>query len=414
MRYRDLTESSRSAPLYHFMDHVKAMSVFFEDAMPARWEHNIPTIGNVMGNSFTRNGRFEFHDRPIRLVMDQAKLAQRHKIMPLDGEAVFRHKWTNRLAPGIRDRTLNPLPNQMAEEFVVGDIKPLHAYLISVELNAPNHYMTGAETIELHEDTVKYCEKWAIPLTVSPAYLAKIEEIKQRWKEYEEEDSEIDEAAPTDNIRGTVFYHGTPKAAAAKAIMKQGLKGADIQGKGKMAPVAGRVYMTNQLRYAITYAMGGDYMGHKLSDHFAEKHAAEPYGYLFVLDGSSLEDVQPDEDSVGEFFYKHAERVGRDYQFKGSTTSREYQIWSFIGRTVTPKQRAEMLFGDYANWAQGGKRALKTMPDWMKHWLIEHGEAHVAATGNIMPKEVWRIDKRKAPKLDKDGTNFFEIAKRLK
>ena len=80
---------------------------------------------------------------------------------------------------------------------------------------------------------------------------------------------------------------------------------------------------------------------------------------------------------------------------------------------MTPLQRAKAIQAEYSAWAAGGKRALKTMPDWMKLRLIEWG-AHVANTGPVIPTEAWKIDKTRSMELEPDGSNFRSIAERVK
>lgn len=187
MLVRDLFES-RSAPLYHIMEFEKATNVFETDVMPARWEHLIPKVGKVMGNSFTRNKQFK--DRLVRITVDQARLAQNHRIIPVDGERIFRHTYKSAEDPnpergeltlGARgDREMNRTP--LSEEFVVGDIKPLHRYLTSIEIGKPNFYViSGFNAIRLLETTQAYAEKFGVPLTIAPEYIESVEEIKQRW-----------------------------------------------------------------------------------------------------------------------------------------------------------------------------------------------------------------------------------------
>ncbi len=393
------------APLFHFMDEKKTELVFGIDNMPAHWVHDIPGLGRTEGNSFTRNSRYN-HTTPVRLTIDQAKLATRNKIVPLDGELIFRQTASYRAADGHRDRLMNAKHSPMAEEFVVGDIKNLHTVVTSVMIMQTATWLSSSKLLDLVADVTGYCSKWFIPVTFHPKVQERLDEIQRDHEMYDQED-EIDEAAPSDKHRETAFYHGTPTTAAAKAIMKSGLKGQEVQGKGQLAPVAGRAYLSQQLRYAIIYAIGGDYLGHKAHPSMIE---ADPYGYVMVMDGSALEDIQPDEDSVGQFLYDNS-KAGR-YSGDPADTMRQ-RVWNYIYQSVTDNQRRQIMGGMYAYFASGGKKALKSMPDSIKHWLIDNG-AHVAATGKIMPKEVWRIDKRKTEKLAKDGSNFFEIAKRVK
>lgn len=96
MRYSEIITESRSAPLYHYMDGEKAVNVFNADEMPARWQHDIPGMGKVRGNSFTRNTRYN-HGRPVRIVANQERLAERNRIIPLASSLEHRlHSPSNR------------------------------------------------------------------------------------------------------------------------------------------------------------------------------------------------------------------------------------------------------------------------------------------------------------------------------
>jgi hypothetical protein len=233
----------------------------------------------------------------------------------------------------------------------------------------------------------------------------------------------LDEMAPSPEIKGMRLYHGTKTTAAAADIIKNGIRpGAVTQGRGQLAPVAGRSYFTPDIAYAQMYAIGGDIAGHKMPEQFMK---GSRYGYVFVISGANLGDVNPDEDSVGEFLSKHAEEIMRpgtngyprptgDYTFKpdGIDDYAKKIVWYNIKGLMTPKQFKDACFGLVAAQAAGGKRAVKLLNDGDKARLIRWG-AHVAAEGSYMPDECWRIDKLKCHKLKRDGSNFFEIAQKM-
>lgn len=247
----------------------------------------------------------------------------------------------------------------------------------------------------------------------------------------------IAEAPASSDMRSQRFYHGTSNISAAKQIMRHGINPGEVaQRRSYLSPMAGKVYLTQTLSYAIIYALGGDIAGHDLPANFRKK--TDRYGYVFVVDGNTLADVQPDEDSVGQFFYDHGvqeyvpipgSRFKKAvYGFKGGNSPTAdidshffwhpnndpvFQIWAYIWNALTTTQRKRILFGEYIYFASGGKRALKGMPDWMKLKLIELG-AHVAHGGAVKPIEAWRIAKRSAKRLARDGSNFFELATKLK
>jgi len=230
--------------------------------------------------------------------------------------------------------------------------------------------------------------------------------------------NEIVEASPNDTLISGTFYHGCPVEAKAEQIIQHGIQPQDASLKnqrpnGYMTPVKGRVYLTPQLQYAICYALGGDYAGHQPSDSML-KYGGQ-YGYLFVIPGSELSDIQPDEDSIGDFFYKNTKytRGSNAITYNGVNDNEIKTIWTFIFKNLTEKQRIKICQGEYAFYAQGGKRVVKNMPDWMKLKLIELG-SHIANEGGIIPSQVWKIDKRKSYDLKEDGSNFFDIAERIK
>jgi hypothetical protein len=183
----DIMES-RGGEIYHVLDFDKAKAVFADDAMPGRWEHDIPGVGKVLGNSFTRNATLKW-GRYLRLVCDQRKLAYRHRIIPLDGEYVFRNTHGYAL---IRDRVYNMDvhgrdPN-WSEEFVVGDIKPLSAYVIRIDIREP--WMTQVRPDELVngvEGAIAYGARHGLPVNIDDNVAAKVEEIKIRWNTPDDE-----------------------------------------------------------------------------------------------------------------------------------------------------------------------------------------------------------------------------------
>ena len=183
MRWIELTES-RSAPLYHFMEWEKAKSVFQTDCMDARWMHEIPSLGEVYGNSFTRNAHKHF-SRPFRIAVDQLKLSSRHKIIPLDGERIFRQTGGLRFDT-MRDRRINPT-DALAEEFVVGAIKGLHRFISAVEMPRIGYSMPDWKMEDMRDAASRYCEQWNIPFTLDPTVAKRFEEIADN-RQYDEDE----------------------------------------------------------------------------------------------------------------------------------------------------------------------------------------------------------------------------------
>jgi hypothetical protein len=251
------------------------------------------------------------------------------------------------------------------------------------------------------------------------------------------DDDELDEMAqPTETMRQQRYYHGVGSTTAAESIIQEGLKGQETQRKSLAAPIKGRVYMSASLRYAIIYALGGNYDHAMLeSEQKMADGMIDPFGYVFVIEGKDLVDVQPDEDSVGEFLSHNSKPVQEPWlsrtgqpltQADGQPIMRTLRyrcaitddkvgasIWYYIEDHLTDNQKKRILDGEVSYMAAGGKRVLKAMPDWMKVELINRG-AHVAHGGAIRPSECWKIQKNRLNELKKDGSNFFTVAERIK
>jgi hypothetical protein len=240
---------------------------------------------------------------------------------------------------------------------------------------------------------------------------------------------------PPETVKAKTFYHGTSKVAAAKSILKNGLRPPELNGKKHMlTPVNGMVYLTPELGYALIYAAGGSFLGNdsfkvpyrgankeKFSYLFTEP---ERYGFIFEVPGSALEMVQPDEDEIGELYGWCLQKEPGPSKFHGARDRAIWaafqadanQRWNFkalLDSCATDRQKREVRDGYTAYYAHVGKKAAKRMSDSMKAWLVEIG-LHVAHQGALIPTACWKFDKTKVGWMDKDGGNFHEFAKRIR
>jgi hypothetical protein len=209
-------------------------------------------------------------------------------------------------------------------------------------------------------------------------------------------------APPLDQMKSAVWYHGTPKESNANAIWDEGIKPDLKKGRSIATPIAGRTYATSNLHYAIIYALGGDFAGSNVPEEFWKDNR---YGYVFMISGSQLTDVQPDEDQVGEAV--HNDVFPWLSRFHGTLSKKPYK----------PKQFSSLLdavkFGEYTAWIKAGKLILPSLSDEEKN-LIATKMGNVANLGVLHPFEMWKIDKSRAAELKKDGSNFFDIAEKVK
>ena len=215
-------------------------------------------------------------------------------------------------------------------------------------------------------------------------------------------------AAPRQSDLERVYYHGTPKEENAKSIMTNGISTPDLSTRsGPLKPVEGKVYITPKISYASIYAIGGAMAGSEVSPWMLKDYGQ--YGYVFVIDGQQLKDIQPDEDSVGEMISNGEE----DWLDDLARDSLEYEDYDDEGQDLGYNGLYDAVMGgEYDAWASAGKIVLDSMTDGQKLELIDLG-AHVAHTGNLMPKEVWRFDRNRTIELAKDGSNFFDLAERI-
>jgi hypothetical protein len=217
------------------------------------------------------------------------------------------------------------------------------------------------------------------------------------------------------------FYHGCPDEKAAQQILQHGIKPRDVElvGKGQLAPVRGKVYLTSSLRYSVIYALGGDVLGSKVGDQLS-KHflSMGQFGYVFQVAKVEVGNLDPDEDSVGETLSIAARPESSQYDDEYARTLKQNpqfltQVSAFVASKATPRQVQRARNGEYAYASAAGKRALKAMPLWMKQRLLDLG-AHAAHEGRVSVEKAWRVDKLKAEQLTKDGSNFFAVAEQVK
>ena len=103
-------------------------------------------------------------------------------------------------------------------------------------------------------------------------------------------------------ISGT-FYHGCSNSTDGKEILTDGFlkPGNKTTKKGsKLTPDINRTYVTPNFVEAITYMIGSDTIGSIKKDDLVENGK---FGFLFVIDGNTLDNIEPDEDYLGESIF---------------------------------------------------------------------------------------------------------------
>jgi len=105
----------------------------------------------------------------------------------------------------------------------------------------------------------------------------------------------LEDLPPTETQKSKIWFHGCPKTEFANSIIRDGFLEHNLQRSQYKSqidePRKGMVYITDILDVAIAYATddSGD--------------PTEPTGYIFIIRGKDLEDVEPDEDNISSFLW---------------------------------------------------------------------------------------------------------------
>ena len=211
-------------------------------------------------------------------------------------------------------------------------------------------------------------------------------------------------APATDKARAKTYFHGTNTPEKANSIWKSGIKPDLSKSETYDRPVAGRVYITENLSYAIIYALGGDFAGQECKS-LIDRHGR--FAFVFKIDGKQLDKIFPDEDQVGEAVHVH---------FKNTKKFPWMSKYEDLLQEEEPLEHGhfrnlleEVRNGDYAAWIVAGHLLLPELTDAQKYEIMEHF-GNVAHEGMLKPYEMWMFDREKCKELKKYGSNFFELA----
>ena len=162
------------------------------------------------------------------------------------------------------------------------------------------------------------------------------------------------------------------------------------------------IYLTQLIRYATIYALGGVMIGK--DDLRPSKE--EPYGSV----GDNFSAVQSYEDEFGQAIRWCSQWIGAIPQYDSSKNPKvgaclavnkklRVSLLAFAERALTPRQYQALTRRLHSNQAaSGGRKLLKTMPASLKRALIDLG-CYTAQQDGAHPAECWRIPKNRAVKL---------------
>jgi len=228
------------------------------------------------------------------------------------------------------------------------------------------------------------------------------------------------EAAPATEFAADTYYHGTKTEEQAMGLWESGIKpdlwetNPDYDGSTLARPIEGRVYVTKNLGYALHYALGAAMAGSDTpyNKKLIEKHGQ--YGYMAVIPGSELKEVHADEDQIGEavhdaFKYKSMKWL---QELAADHLDVDFEEESDDG-PIANNLLDQVKDGNYDAYIAAGKILMDELtPEMHLEIIREYG--NIAHEGSLMPSELWQIDRNLIPDLAKDGSNFFDLAVKIK
>lgn len=170
-------------------------------------------------------------------------------------------------------------------------------------------------------------------------------------------------AAPLSHHKEYTLYHGTDEKSAREIIQSGNLRGRIVQGKKQLDPVAGYVYTSKDLMYAVGYA--GAYTEWGYGSSQKRKNGTEDFtAYIFVVDQNDVKDILVDEDSLGEI------ATSNSNDKKYSSEWIQY-LKNLAIKVATPTQLKKAKDGEYSYQAAIGKKMHKQIPENIMQKLID-------------------------------------------
>lgn len=241
-------EEGRDAPLYHWAGHRKLITVLEHDVLLGDWVHiNPETNKEIKGTSLSRTKRFRWSIRNVRFVIDQNKLQRTHRIIPLDADLVAGYSFNKTMGsyapidkdwgewrkspnvPRTKTGAKGDVNTDFGEEFVLGDVKEFHQYLLSIDV-VDDRERNGVlsqfkpSSVRLSEilgshmakRTNQYAKKHGVPIRFIPD-IKSTTHLKMRESEFDNQEHE--EALDKTGFWGKAGSGVMPMAASTGRIL---------------------------------------------------------------------------------------------------------------------------------------------------------------------------------------------------
>jgi len=237
------------------------------------------------------------------------------------------------------------------------------------------------------------------------------------------------------------LFHGTSEKSG-ESILQGGFINPSKGGSGMMSPRPDMVYLSSTLDYSMHYTLGGNYKS--IIDGMKWLKGSGDNGYLFMVDFKDIENKEmlPDEDGLGVLMalalgYKSFEVKEHFPKFKGLDSSVEDELNNIYENYINhdgydnsyeyeDEDTAEMIYedgsilsdalemGEYDAYAYVGKEIGEHLSKNSINIIVNDYGSHVSVKGKVPITRAYKFDKNLSSKLNKDLSNFFELAERVK
>lgn len=207
-----------------------------------------------------------------------------------------------------------------------------------------------------------------------------------------------------------LWFHGTT-VEFAEQILSSRLVGRAERGRGQMAPLPGRSYLTRDLVYALSYVFKGLV---EYQDGVWKIHGRKEAGAILLVE-PSLGGCVPDEDWLGELLISPDLKplepaLSRLIQaVRASVSSRTSASWASI---------PNFYRSDYGKWARAGKTAInqllktKSGRDILR-MLVEWSPSVACEGESVRVVSGWLLRREDVARLAPDGSNLKAVGMQI-
>jgi len=232
----------------------------------------------------------------------------------------------------------------------------------------------------------------------------------------------------TESLGSQFYYHGSSQIGG-EGILATGKINPSGGNHEMLSPIAGRVYLAQDLKNCMAYCLGGSYTSIIKGMDWAS--SSGDTGYVFLVDHTTIAGKSqiPDEDAVGMLL---ANAMGCDtldiqsvlphfIDIDDDIKSDLCSIYEYIDHDGYDDGEGTDLgsaldSSHYDAYAYVGKEVIKRLgaSSYIYDTMIEEYRAHFSVAGALAFTRAYSFDKHLAVQLKTDLSNFFQLAQQIK